>query len=102
MDEIKEDNTKDYKDFIKGIRYNDELERLELSKRTFNCLVCIGDIEYISQLIEMSENDLLDILFVGKKTVEEIKEKLAKHNLRLKENKTVQKKITRGKNRRKN
>lgn len=101
MGEIKEDNTKDYKDFIKGIRYNDSIERLKLSRRTFNCLVQIGDITYISELIEMSEKDLLDILFVGKKTVEEIKTKLAEHDLKLKGNKHVQKKLTKGKDTRK-
>jgi len=88
-----EDYTKDYKDFIKGIKNNDKIETLKLSKRTFHCLVCVGDIRYISELIEMSEKDLLNIIFIGKKTVKEIKEKLAERDLKLIEDEPVQKKL---------
>lgn len=86
------DITIDYINFIKGIKNNDSIETLGLSRRTLNCLVIIGDITYISELIEMSEKDLLGILYIGNKTVGEIKEKLAKHNLKLKDDKSLQKK----------
>ncbi len=58
------------------------LEDLELSARSTNCLktetiYCIGD------LIQRSENDLLKAPNLGKKSLNEINEVLARHNLKL-------------------
>lgn len=52
-----------------------KLDSLNLSARCFNCLDRIG-IRYIGELVLMSENDLKNVKNMGKKSYDEIAEKL--------------------------
>ena len=55
-----------------GLRIQDiPIEKLHLSRRAENCLLT-NDFRYISQLIEKTYTDLLNIKNMGKKTAEEI------------------------------
>jgi DNA-directed RNA polymerase subunit alpha len=74
--------------FAQGIEDdNTELERniesLELSVRSYNCLKRAG-IHSVRQLVEFSENDLLNIRNFGVKSIEEVKDKLESMGLGLK------------------
>ncbi|OBV28977.1 DNA-directed RNA polymerase subunit alpha [Helicobacter sp. CLO-3] len=53
-----------------------KIDTLNLSTRCFHCLDKMG-IQYIGQLVKMSENDLKNIKNMGKKSYDEIAEKLA-------------------------
>lgn len=52
-----------------------KLDSLNLSARCFNCLDRIG-IQYVGELVLMSENDLKNVKNMGKKSYDEIAEKL--------------------------
>jgi DNA-directed RNA polymerase subunit alpha len=71
--EEEEDNT----DLDKAI------EGLQLSVRSYNCLKRAG-IHTVRQLVEFSENDLLNIRNFGVKSIEEVKDKLVDMGLGLK------------------
>ncbi|MCS7279596.1 MAG: DNA-directed RNA polymerase subunit alpha [Thermodesulfobacteriaceae bacterium] len=58
------------------------IEELELSGRAYNCLKG-ANINYIGELVQKTENELLKLRSFGKKSLDEITEKLAKYNLRL-------------------
>jgi DNA-directed RNA polymerase subunit alpha len=66
---------------------NSELDRaiegLDLSVRSYNCLKRAG-IHSVRQLVEFSENDLLNIRNFGVKSIEEVKDKLESMGLGLK------------------
>ena len=58
-------------------------EDLDLSVRSYNCLKRAG-IHSVRQLVEFSENDLLNIRNFGVKSIEEVKDKLESMGLSLK------------------
>ena len=57
---------------------------LDLSVRSFNCLKRAG-IHSVRQLLDFSENDLLNIRNFGVKSIEEVKDKLASMGMGLKQ-----------------
>lgn len=59
------------------------IENLELSVRSYNCLKRQG-IDMLEQLVECTENDLLNIRNFGAKSIQEVKDKLTELNLSLK------------------
>lgn len=61
---------------------NMTIEELELSGRAYNCLKNAG-INYVGQLVQKTETDLLKLRSFGKKSLDEIVEKLSKLNLKL-------------------
>ena len=61
-----------------------QIEELELSVRSYNCLKRAG-IHSVRQLVEFSENDLLNIRNFGAKSIEEVKDKLISMDLNLKQ-----------------
>jgi DNA-directed RNA polymerase subunit alpha len=61
---------------------NFPIEELELGVRSYNCLKRVG-IETIGDLVMKTENELAAIPNFGKKSIEEVKETLATHGLRL-------------------
>lgn len=63
--------------------YSTPLEQLELSARSYNCLKKEG-VDTVEQLLELSEGELSRIRNMGQKSVQEVKEKLAKLGLNLK------------------
>ena len=71
-----------------GPATNTELEKqvedLDLSVRSYNCLKRAG-IHSVRQLVEFSENDLLNIRNFGAKSIEEVKDKLQSMGLNLKQ-----------------
>ncbi len=60
------------------------IEFLELSSRTYNCLKR-SQITTVGQLLLMSDDDLLALRNFGQKSLEELREKLAEHGIRLPE-----------------
>ena len=60
-----------------------QIEDLDLSVRSYNCLKRAG-IHSVRQLVEFSENDLLNIRNLGVKSIEEVKDKLESMGLSLK------------------
>ncbi|MDR1013449.1 MAG: DNA-directed RNA polymerase subunit alpha [Coriobacteriales bacterium] len=60
-----------------------QVEDLDLSVRSYNCLKRAG-IHSVRQLVEFSENDLLNIRNFGAKSIEEVKDKLQSMELGLK------------------
>jgi DNA-directed RNA polymerase subunit alpha len=60
-----------------------QIEDLDLSVRSYNCLKRAG-IHAVRQLVEYSENDLLNIRNFGAKSIEEVKDKLISMGLNLK------------------
>ena len=60
-----------------------QIEDLDLSVRSYNCLKRAG-IHSVRQLVEFSENDLLNIRNFGAKSIEEVKDKLESMGLSLK------------------
>lgn len=66
-----------------GDQHNDMLiEELELGVRSYNCLKREG-IETVGELIARTEAELLNIPNFGKKSIEEVRERLAERNLKL-------------------
>ena len=61
----------------------EQIEDLDLSVRSYNCLKRAG-IHSVRQLVEFSENDLLNIRNFGAKSIEEVKDKLISMDLNLK------------------
>lgn len=61
-----------------------QIEDLDLSVRSYNCLKRAG-IHSVRQLVEFSENDLLNIRNFGAKSIEEVKDKLISMDLNLKQ-----------------
>lgn len=68
----------------KNVSTSLEIEDLDLSIRSWNCLKRAG-VDEIWQLLQISEEDLSRIRNMGKKSVNEIKTQLAKHDLELPE-----------------
>ena len=60
-----------------------QIEDLDLSVRSYNCLKRAG-IHSVRQLVEFSENDLLNIRNFGVESIEEVKDKLESMGLSLK------------------
>jgi DNA-directed RNA polymerase subunit alpha len=60
-----------------------QVEDLDLSVRSYNCLKRAG-IHSVRQLVDFSENDLLNIRNFGAKSIEEVKDKLQLMDLGLK------------------
>lgn len=60
------------------------IEELELSVRSYNCLKKQG-VDSLHQLVECSEQDLMNIRNFGAKSIDEIKGKLKELNLELKD-----------------
>ena len=60
-----------------------QIKDLDLSVRSYNCLKRAG-IHSVRQLVEFSENDLLNIRNFGVKSIEEVKDKLESMGLSLK------------------
>ncbi len=61
---------------------NMTVEELELSGRALNCLKAAG-ISYVGELVQKTETELLKIRSFGKKSLDEIVEKLQQFNLHL-------------------
>jgi DNA-directed RNA polymerase subunit alpha len=61
---------------------NFPIEELELGVRSYNCLKRVG-IETIGDLVSKTETELAAIPNFGKKSIEEVKETLATHGLKL-------------------
>lgn len=61
---------------------NMTLEELELSGRALNCLKSVG-LNYVGELVQKTEAELLKIRSFGKKSLDEIEEKLRQYNLHL-------------------
>lgn len=61
---------------------NMTVEELELSGRALNCLKSAG-INYVGELVQKTEAELLKIRSFGKKSLDEIVEKLSQYNLNL-------------------
>lgn len=61
-----------------------QIEDLDLSVRSYNCLKRAG-IHSVRQLVDFSENDLLNIRNFGAKSIEEVKDKLISMDLNLKQ-----------------
>lgn len=84
------DNVKDVEIMVQ--REDDEqarllglsIEELDLSVRSFNCLKRAG-INTIGELIEKTPEDMLKVRNLGKKSLEEVEEKLAEFGLALKQ-----------------
>jgi DNA-directed RNA polymerase subunit alpha len=68
----------------KNTELEKQIEDLDLSVRSYNCLKRAG-IHSVRQLVEYSENDLLNIRNFGAKSIEEVKDKLQSMNLTLKQ-----------------
>ena len=67
----------------KNTELENQIEDLDLSVRSYNCLKRAG-IHSVRQLVEYSENDLLNIRNFGAKSIEEVKDKLQSMDLSLK------------------
>ena len=59
------------------------IEELDLSVRSFNCLKRAG-IDSVGQLVNKTDEDMMKVRNLGKKSLEEVKEKLANLGLHLK------------------
>jgi DNA-directed RNA polymerase subunit alpha len=66
-----------------NVELDKQIEDLDLSVRSYNCLKRAG-IHSVRQLVEFSENDLLNIRNFGVKSIEEVKDKLEGMGLSLK------------------
>ena len=67
---------------LAGGMENFPIEELELGVRSYNCLKRVG-IETIGDLVTKTEHELASIPNFGKKSIEEVKETLSQHGLRL-------------------
>ncbi len=88
LDEADEDASEPTSIFAnEGICHNSDLDKqiedLDLSVRSYNCLKRAG-IHGVRQLVDFSENDLLNIRNFGAKSIEEVKDKLQAMDLNLK------------------
>ena len=69
--------------FAPEVTNDKQIEDLDLSVRSYNCLKR-ASIHSVRQLVEFSENDLLNIRNFGVKSIEEVKDKLESMGLSLK------------------
>ena len=60
------------------------IEELDLSVRSYNCLKRAG-INTVAELTRKTEEDMMKVRNLGKKSLQEVKEKLAALNLSLRE-----------------
>ena len=60
--------------------YDTPIEDLDLSVRAYNCLKRAG-ITRVGQVLEMTEDDLLGVRNFGRKSLDELRERLASRNL---------------------
>jgi DNA-directed RNA polymerase subunit alpha len=60
------------------------IEELDLSVRSYNCLKRAG-INYVSDLTKMTEDELMKVRNLGRKSLEEVKKKLVDLGLFLRE-----------------
>lgn len=67
-----------------NVELDKRIDELDLSVRSFNCLKRAG-IHTVRQLLDFSENDLLNIRNFGVKSIEEVKDKLASMGMSLKQ-----------------
>lgn len=67
------------------VSLNLRIEDLDLSTRSFRCLERAG-IEFVSEITEKTEEEMMKIRNLGRKSLKEIKQKLKEMNLSLKEN----------------
>jgi DNA-directed RNA polymerase subunit alpha len=68
----------------KGSGFDDTpIEELELGVRSYNCLKREG-VETVGDLVNKSEQELMCIPNFGRKSIEEVRERLEKNNLKLK------------------
>jgi DNA-directed RNA polymerase subunit alpha len=70
-------------DVSSNVDLEKQVEDLDLSVRSYNCLKRAG-IHGVRQLVDFSENDLLNIRNFGAKSIEEVKDKLQTMGLGLK------------------
>ena len=70
-------------DLTNNTELEKQVEDLDLSVRSYNCLKRAG-ISTVRELVEYSENDLLNIRNFGAKSIEEVKDKLQSMDLGLK------------------
>ena len=61
------------------------IEELDLSVRSYNCLKRAG-INSVQELANLDETDLMRVRNLGKKSMEEVRQKLASLGLKLKSN----------------
>src|SRR5699024_12118248 len=61
------------------------VEELDLSVRSYNCLKRAG-IDTVEELIQRTEEDMMKVRNLGKKSLEEVQSKLAELDLSLKKN----------------
>ena len=76
--EIMVDKAEDTKDKVLDL----PIEELDLSVRSYNCLKRAG-INTVEELIKKTEEDMMKVRNLGKKSLEEVKSKLAEHGLTL-------------------
>ncbi|MDR3136649.1 MAG: DNA-directed RNA polymerase subunit alpha [Coriobacteriales bacterium] len=72
-----------HEDTSSNVELDRQVEELDLSVRSYNCLKRAG-IHSVRQLVDFSENDLLNIRNFGAKSIEEVKDKLQTMGLGLK------------------
>lgn len=69
---------------VDNVELDKRIDDLDLSVRSFNCLKRAG-IHSVRQLLDFSENDLLNIRNFGVKSIEEVKDKLDSMDMSLKQ-----------------
>ena len=69
---------------VDNVELDKRIDDLDLSVRSFNCLKRAG-IHSVRQLLDFSENDLLNIRNSGVKSIEEVKDKLDSMGMSLKQ-----------------
>ena len=69
---------------VDNVELDKRIDDLDLSVRSFNCLKRAG-IHSVRQLLDFSENDLLNIRNFGAKSIEEVKDKLDSMGMSLKQ-----------------
>lgn len=69
---------------VDNVELDKRIDDLDLSVRSFNCLKRAG-IHSVRQLLDFSENDLLNIRNFGVKSIEEVKDKLDSIGMSLKQ-----------------
>jgi DNA-directed RNA polymerase alpha subunit len=70
-------------DFMPEVLVKDPIDKLEFTVRTGNCLTA-GGIKSVNHLCSTTALELSKLPNLGRKSLKEIREKLAEHNLKLK------------------
>ncbi|MBR2835718.1 MAG: DNA-directed RNA polymerase subunit alpha [Coriobacteriales bacterium] len=83
-EEVEETSIFAQEEKIDSIELDKRIDDLDLSVRSFNCLKRAG-IHSVRQLLDFSENDLLNIRNFGVKSIEEVKDKLLSMGMNLKQ-----------------